>query len=169
MKKYIDELTKRIDELLKTYEQFLWKDKSRKLIVGFHPNQMISFYLYDGEELIDDVYLSFEGDETFFRALCLRTFIIMLGNVMVYKHENQEDNLYYNFAQKPYFAIVSRDEKLNVIIDNLIYNQETEVINKDNPLIREASCKVKKYIPNIGVLHQIDERIDKSKNKLRGY
>lgn len=167
MKKYIDELTKRIDELIKIYEQYLWKDEDSNLIVSFQDN-MIMFNLCEDNEIIDEIYLSFEEKERkFYEAICLRTFALLLGNVRVYKDDIANDyTMYYNESRKPYFAVISNDNNILLLINSLVDCQETEVIS-NNQIIMKANKKVSRYLPNISVLNSFDNRIYITKEMLR--
>ena len=170
MKKYFDELMKRIDELIKVYEIYLWTDEeNRKLIVGFQENKMLTFYLYNKDELIDEIYLAFEDKEDkFYKAICLKTFSILLGNVMAHKHIDDEGHvMYYNESLKPYLIIFSIDDEITNLIDSVIDNQENETIN-NSKIIKKLTREASTHIPNIGVLRQLDNRIDISKKVLRG-
>ena len=170
MKRYIDELSKRIDELLKIYEQFLWKDKNRKLAAIFYNDYTIAFNLYEGTDQVDELYLSFEEKEGhLYRAACLQTFKIMLGNVMVYKGQNVNENIYYNEKIKPYFLVVSTNDEVTELLDSLVLNQEENVIDNNNKIIKNVNYKVKQYSPNIPVLNEFDNRIELSKELLRRY
>ena len=89
MNKNIELLTKKVDELCKLYESYAWREKNRKLAVVFQQNMTISFYLYENEELVDDIQLCFLQKEfDVYRAICLRTFAILLGNVEVHFEGN---------------------------------------------------------------------------------
>ena len=167
MKKYIDELAKRIDELIKIYEQYLWKDEDSNLIVSFQDN-MIMFNLCEDNEIIDEIYLSFEDKERkFYEAICLRTFALLLGNVRVYKDDIANDyTMYYNESRKPYFAVISNDNNILSLINSLVDCQETEVIS-NNQIIMKANKKVSRYLPNIPVLNSFDNRIYITKEMLR--
>ena len=170
MRKYVDELMKRVDNLVKIYEQFIWKEKDRYLIVGFHENKIVSFYLYDCDEVIDEVYLAFdESDNMYYKTICLRTFAVLLGNVKVYSYYDNNGELFYNEAQKPYLAVISKDPEITNLLDELVDNQDKEVINKENRVIRATESKTKRHLPNTFALRQLDERIDVSKELLRSY
>ena len=168
MKRYVDELVDRINELIKIYENYIWKSDDRNLVVVFQKDMIISFYLYEKEELIDELYLSFEEKEKYFyQAICLRIFALLLGNVMVYKAPDKEHNIYLNESLKPYLAVIAGDKEVASLIDSLIKEQEKEVINKDNKIIKEVSRKVRNRLPNVSVLREIDKRISLSKEMLR--
>ena len=168
MKRYLDELTKRVDELIKVYENSIWKDEDKHLIVGFHREKMISFYLYDAGGIVDEMYLSFgEKEEKLYKALCLKTFAILLGNVKVNEFVGEGINIYYNRAIKPYLAVFSDNQEILSMLNTLVDNQENEVI-KNNPIIDDVSKKAKRYLPNYNALNELDERIDFSKKMLRG-
>lgn len=168
MKRYIDELTKRIDELLKTYEQHLWSNHDDGLYVTFKDN-MIMFNLLHDREMIDELYLSFEEKERkFYEAICLRTFALMFGNVMVYKDTLMDEYMmYFNEKQKPYFALATDDKELINMIDTILDTQEEEAI-KNHKILKDMNNKVKKYLPNRPVLYNLDKRIEVSKEMLRG-
>ena len=167
MKRYIDELTKRIDELIKTYEQHLWKNPSDSLFVMLKDNKIMFNLLHDSE-IIDEVYLTFEEKErNFYMAVCLKTFVLLLGNVMVYRDMVDGDTkMYFNEKQKPYFVLVSDDNEMTSLLDSIVNNQE-EVVIKNNKIIMDASSKVKKYLPNTMALYNLDRRIEASKELLR--
>ena len=168
MKRYIDELVDRINNLIKIYENYIWKSDDRNLVVVFQKDLIISFYLFEKGELVDELYLSFEENEkNFYNAVCLRTFALLLGNVMVYKADDNEHNVYLNNSLKSYLAVIAGDEEVASLIDSLIEVQDKEIINKDNKIIKEASKKIKKRLPNVSVLNQIDKRISLSREMLR--
>ena len=169
MKRYVDELVKRIDELIKIYEQYSWKDEERFFAVFFKENT-IMFNLSDGEEVIDEIYLTFEEKEyAFYQAVCLRTFAILLGNVMVYRDEVQESVImYHNEIRKPDLAVVSCDNRLTFLLDQLVDRQEEEYIN-GSKTIKLACDSVKRYIPNSNVIDMFDERIAITKELVRRY
>lgn len=168
MKRYIDELVDRINNLIKIYENYIWKSDDRNLVVVFQKDLIISFYLFEKGELVDELYLSFEENEkNFYNAVCLRTFALLLGNVMVYKADDNEHNVYLNNSLKSYLAVIAGDEEVTSLIDSLIEVQDKEIINKDNKIIKEVSKKVKKRLPNVSVLKEIDKRIDLSREMLR--
>ena len=168
MKRYIDELTKRIDELLKIYEQHLWSNPDDGLYVSFKDN-MIMFNLLHDKEMIDELYLSFEEKERkFYEALCLRTFVLMFGNVMVYKDILVNEYIMYsNEKQKPYFAVATNDKEIVNMIDTILDTQKEEAI-KNHKILKDMNNKVKRYLPNIPVLYNLDKRIELSKEMLRG-
>ena len=168
MKRYIDELTKRIDELIKIYEEYLWKHEDSSLIVAFRDNTVV-FNLCEGKEIIDEIYMTFEEKERkFYEAICLKTFAILLGNVMVYYDDEYSNGyvVYHNEARKPYLAVQSNDEKIISLLDSVINDQETEIIN-NHKIVKDYNKKVRKYLPNVGVLNVVDNRINISKEKLR--
>ena len=168
MKRYIDELVDRINELIKIYENYIWKSDDRNLVVVFQKDLIISFYLFEKGELVDELYLSFEENEKhFYNAVCLRTFALLLGNVMVYKADDNEHNVYLNNSLKSYLAVIAGDNEVASLIDSLIEVQDKEIINKDNKIIKEVSKKVKKRLPNVSVLNQIEKRISLSREMLR--
>ena len=168
MKRYIDELVDRINELIKIYENYIWKSDDRNLVVVFQKDLIISFYLFEKGELVDELYLSFEENEKhFYNAVCLRTFALLLGNVMVYKADDNEHNVYLNNSLKSYLAVIAGDNEVASLIDSLIEVQDKEIINKDNKIIKEDSKKVKKRLPNVSVLNQIEKRISLSREMLR--
>ncbi len=167
MKRYVDELVKRINELIKVYENYLWQDENRYLVIGFQ-DRMIGFHLYDGYDIVDMLYLSFgEKEEKIYQAVSLKTFAIVLGNVKVYESVGPTFSIYHNDALKPYLAVASADNNMTALLDLLIDNQETQAINS-SPIIEAADKKVKRYLPNASVLKEIDKRIDLSKDIVRG-
>ena len=164
--KYDDIIIDKLNELYKTYENYIWQDKkNRKLIVVFQKDMMLSFYLYEDNEIVDELTLKFDNkEEKLYQSLCLKLFIILLGNVYIYK----EDNVYFNIKHKNYLGVVVGNDKLNNIINELVLNQNEKVINKDNDIIKnKLLIKNKKYSKSF--LDELDKRIDLSKKMLRGW
>ena len=165
MNKNIELLTKKVDELCKLYESYAWKEKNRKLAVVFQQNMTISFYLYENEELVDDIQLCFLQKEfDVYRAICLRTFAILLGNVEVHF----EGNVYFNEKHKGYLGIIAGNEKVKADIDKMVTNQYETGINFNNPVIKEADSKVRKKILKHQAIDAMSRRIEMSRNFLRG-
>ena len=109
MNKFLVNVTEKIDKLYKIYEDYIWKNKDRRLAVIFQNNMIITFYLYEGNELLDELHLSFDNNEyDLYKAICLRSFAIMLGNVMVYKMDDED--VYYNKKHKSYITIIVKDK-----------------------------------------------------------
>ena len=134
MQKYDDLIADKLYELYKTYEEYIWKnEENRKLIVIFGKDMILSLYLYEDKELIDELNLKFDNkEENLYISLCLKLFILLLGNVYVYK----EDNIYYNINHKSYLGVIAGNNKLNNIINELVNNQNDKIINKDNDIIK---------------------------------
>lgn len=168
MKRYVDELMKRIDELIKSYELFLWQSEDRTSIITIDNEEdyVITFYLFSEEELVDAMALHFLKEEKdLYDAVCLKLFVLLFGNVKVYKMDNEFNHIYYNGIHKPYSLVVT-DEEITKLFDEVIVNQDEETI-KNHPLISDASKKVKKYLPNVPVLKELDERIADTKVRIR--
>ena len=167
MKNYVDELIKRIDELIKSYELYIWKDDERSLIVEFTNDMNITFYLYDREDMIDLITFSFKNSEReIYQIISLKVFAILLGNVKVYRYHDDIQSIYYNEAIKPYLHVFSSNGNLSMLFDSLVDNQETESI-RENTLVKIGYNKTKKLFLTKEVLSRIDERIDLSKERLR--
>ena len=165
MSKNIELLTKKIEELCKLYESYAWREKNRKLVVVFQQNMTISFYLYENEELVDDIQLRFLQKEfDVYRAICLRTFAILLGNVEVHF----KDNVYFNEKHKDYLGIIVGNEEVKADIDEMVKNQYEANINFNNPVIKAADKKIKRKLLKKQAVDDMTRRIEMSRNFLRG-
>lgn len=163
--RYDDLVVNRLNELYKIYEQFIWKRKDRRLIVLFQENMTISFYLYEGKEVVDELDISFdEKESSLFRIIALKLFANLLGNVYIHN----EENIYYNKKHKDYLRVIVCDEELKKIISKLVSNQEKEIINTNNSVIKENIPVLKrKYSKEF--IGQLDKRVNLSSLMLRGF
>ncbi len=160
MKRTIDELTDRIKKLYRSYEKFILNGENRNLAIIFQNNKVLTFYLYNNGELIDELSLSFEDKEyAIYTALCVNVFIITLGNVYIHKETEEDKSIYYNNKHKPYQAIISEDRNLNNIFDALITKQDNEFINLETQEVKNImdSIKPKRYSRKF--LDRLDQRI----------
>lgn len=167
MNKPIDELTERINKLYKTYEKFITNKSDRHLAIIFD-NNILTFYLYEKEELIDEFHLSFdEKEKDLYKATCLRTFIMALGNVLVHKQKTDDYNTYYNNHHKPYQAVIAKDKNVDKLIEEMLENQETEIINNDTKVVKDLtdSLKTKRYKRKFW--DALDQRIKISREMLK--
>ena len=162
--KYDDLVVNKLYELYKIYEEYIWKYNGRKLIVMFQ-NNMISFYLYQDNQVVDELDISFDNkEEKLYTSICLKTFIFLLGNVLIYK----DNNIYYNNKHKDYLRVIVKDNRINKIINELVNNQINEVIDTKNNIIKN-NTKIKRKIYNKEFLNKLDTRIELSKIMLRGW
>lgn len=160
---YIDILTSQISELCKIYETYIWRGKERRLAVIFKDNA-IYFYVYEGYELVDELFLEFETSEVdVYRALALRLFAILLGNVYV----ERTDKVYHNRKHKPYLGVIIHDDFIREKIDLMVSQQDTDYINFDNKVIANAYKLVRRRLCSKKFLDNIEERIYLSEIKLR--
>ena len=165
MNKFVNELTERINEFYKIYETYAWKQSNRKVVVSFGEKKNLSFYLFENDEPIDELQLSFdEKEENLYRAICLRTFIMIIGNVKIHK---LSDDMYYNPHHKPYLLIISRDKKLCNDLDRLIEIQTNEILNFDTDIVKNSVSKVKYKKYSKKFLSELDTRIDLSREMFR--
>ena len=166
MNKFINELTERINELYKTYESYIWKGKNRRLAIVFQDNMILTFYLYKDNELIDELHLSFsENEYNLYKAICLRTIVISLGNVLVHKLEDED--AYYNDKHKPYLVVISKDKNISNLIDLMLEKQEKEIINYNTDIIKNTSSLVKRKVYDKKFLNELDKRIMLSHEMLK--
>lgn len=160
---FIDKLTDKIKEIYYIYENYAWNDEDRRIIGAiFHKNGKISLYVYDGMELIDEVNIAFGEEELdLFRALSLRMFSFMIGNVMVYRFQDNKEKdcyIYYNEKRKPYLYIVAKDENIRQDIDLMVDNQMNEWINMDNAIIKERTEVASSRIYDDSVLEIFEKK-----------
>ena len=168
MNKFLVNVTEKIDKLYKIYEDYIWKNSSRHLAVVFQNNMIITFYLYEGNELLDEFHLSFDKNEyDLYKAICLRSFAIMLGNVMVYKMASED--VYYNKMHKSYITIIVKDKNIVSLIDKILEHQLEERIDFNTKIISDESNKVKKRIYNKKFLREFDTRIHLSEEMFKGW
>ena len=166
MNKFVDELSYRINELYKVYENYIWKKEGRRLAIVFQNNMILTFYLFENNELVDELHLSFDKNEyNLFRAVCLRTFVMALGNVLVHKLDSED--VYYNDKRKPYLAVISKSDSITEIIDIMLETQETEIINKNNRMIQTLEKNIKRKVYNKQFLKELDTRIKLSDELLK--
>ena len=166
MNKFVDELSDRINELYKVYENYIWKKDGRRLAIVFQNNMILTFYLFENNELVDELHLSFDKNEyNLFRAVCLRTFVMALGNVLVHKLDSED--VYYNDKRKPYLAVISKSDSITEIIDIMLETQETEIINKNNRMIQTLEKNIKRKVYNKQFLKELDTRIKLSDELLK--
>lgn len=166
MKQMIDELTERIEKLYHTYENFIWRGGNKQLIITFQKNRGLSFFLYKDDNVVDELYLTFdEAEYDLYKATCLRTFIICFGNVLVHKHETE--NIYYNDKHKPYLHIISNDDNVTALIDSMLAKQEQEIINNDKNEVKSITERIKKRIYDKKFLETLDNRIKISHEMLK--
>ena len=160
---YLELLTTKIKNLIETYEQYIWKEDNRELIVIFQNND-IEFHLYDNSNCIDEITISFSQKENkLYKAMCLRIFSIMLGNVKI----REENSIFYNIKQKPYFIIVVTDKEIRETLIKLVSEQEINYINFNNKIIKDSTQKLKWKINSIKFLNDLEKRIDVTKKTLR--
>lgn len=164
--KYDDIVTNKLYELYKTFEEYVWKNEDeRKIIIVYRNDMTLSCYLYDNNEVIDELDLKFDiKEELLYQSICLKLFILLLGNVYIYK----EDDVYFNIRHKKYLGIVVDNNKLNKLITSLVANQNDKVINKDNDIIKD-SLKIKNKVYSKKFINELDSRIELSKKMLRGW
>ena len=164
--KYDDKVVNKLYELYKLYEEYVWKDENnRKIIIVFRNDMTLSCYLYENNEAIDELDLKFNNkEEILYQSICLKLFILLLGNVYIYK----EDNVYFNIKHKKYLGIVADNDKLNAIITSLVDKQNEKIINRDNDIIKD-SLKIKNKIYSNKFIRELDARIEVSKKMLRGW
>lgn len=166
MNKFVDELSDRINELYKVYENYIWKKDGRRLAIVFQNNMILTFYLFENNELVDELHLSFDKNEyNLYRAVCLRTFVMALGNVLVHKLDSED--VYYNDKRKPYLAVISKSDSITEIIDIMLETQETEIINKNNIMIQTLEKNIKRKVYNKQFLKELDTRIKLSDKMLK--
>lgn len=166
MNKFVIEVSDKINELYKIYESYIWKSDNRKLAIVFQNNMILTFYLYDNNELVDEIHLSFNKNEyDLYKAICLRTFVSVLGNVLV--HKLDDENAYYNVKHKPYLAVISKDDNISSLIDLMLENQEKEIIDCNTTIVKDTTNLVKKRIYDKKFLQELDLRVKMSNEILR--
>ena len=166
MNNFLINLTNKISELYKMYETYIWKNENRRLAVIYGDNLMITFYLFESSQLIDEISLSFDKKEyDLYKAICLRTFIVLLGNVMVHKMEN--DDVYYNNIHKPYLALIVKDKNVATSIDKILVNQLNVITNFNIKEVVDASNKVNNKVYSKKFLNRFDARIKLSREMLK--
>ena len=161
MNKTIKKIEDKLKKLYQIYEMYIWKENNRNLIVIMNDNS-IAFYLYNKNEVIDEFILSFSEKETkLYQYLCLKTLVIIFGNVWIKNNENS----YYSNSYKDYVKLIVNDEVVNNMIKELIENQEKEYID-DNSLINDISKQVNGKIYKKSFINEIDKRIEITKKVL---
>ena len=161
MNNFADKLFYRINELYKIYENYIWRKDGRRLAIVFQNNMILSFNLYENEELIDELHLSFDKKEyNLYRLICLKTFIMALGNVLV--HKLDDENAYYNDKQKPYLIVISKNDGITELIDMTIEKQEDEIINYNHRFVKTLEKNIKGRFYDKKFLNELDTRINLS-------
>ena len=161
MNNFADKLFYRINELYKIYENYIWRKDGRRLAIVFQNNMILTFYLYENEELIDELHLSFDKKEyNLYRLICLKTFIMALGNVLV--HKLDDENAYYNDKQKPYLIVISKNDGITELIDMTIEKQEDEIINYNHRFVKTLEKNIKGRFYDKKFLNELDTRINLS-------
>ena len=165
MKNYLDDVTDKIYELYKTYEVYAWKNEKVKIVISLGENYTLSFYVFQNDEMIDHLQLSFE-EENLFKALSLRLFIKTLGNVKIHKLDY---NMYFNPVHRKYLLFIVNNSELIKTIDEICASQEEFALNLDMETIKRADKKVKKRKYSKKFLNAIDKRIDVTNEMFRGW
>ena len=152
----IMKITDKIYELYKIYETYAWHNNHCKLVVHYRNNNTISIYLYQNDELLDDVHINFtEKEKPIYEVLSLNLFILTIGNVEIHKLGN---DMYYNAHHKPYLLIISSDKEITKTLDTLVSRQNDEVLSLDMDIIKDKSKKIKKKTFNKKFIEAIDNR-----------
>ena len=162
--KFIDLLTERIKELIKIYEDYIWKKDNRRLVTIFQ-NRMIYFYLYDEDnELKDEIFLKFDNRESkLYNYMCIKVFLILFGNVLV----NRDNNVFYTNSYKNYLGLVIYDGEVLENISKLATINRYEIVNDDNPIVVSyRKCLKRRY--DLKFIDKLSERIKVSSECLRG-
>ena len=168
MNKFIDELSNKMYELYKVYESYAWNGTNKRIVIVLEKRNIISIYLYDlenNDELLDDVHISFDSKETnLYYAIALRLFVKTLGNVIIYKLDN---DMYYNATHKSYLLYIVKNEKLKEMIDDIVAIQENEIICYDTDAVKNVTETVKNKIYSRKILSEIDNHIRFTNEMLR--
>ena len=150
MNKYLTLLTDKISNLYRAYEDnafnsYMQGNNSRRLVVNFKTNNTIHFALFENHQsqefgLVDEVYIGFDDERALYEAVALKIFIKALGNVIIYKLDN---NGYYSPKHKPYVFVTVEDQKINNYVNQMIANQEirlnTEIIDIINKRVKKKN------------------------------
>lgn len=164
MKNYRDDLVNRLIGLYRMYEAYIWKHEDTKIDILIQDNS-ISFYVYNEEEVLDELIVDFSNKENnLYKYVCLRMLLMFINDCIVV----QADNIFYNNAIKPYLKLIVNDEKVKKIMDLLIVRQLVECITEDTDIIKNMKHSVKflLFYPT-KFMNKLDERIDLSRKLLK--
>ena len=171
MNKYLSLLTNKVYELYRAFEDHAFNSyvsgkNNYKIVINFKPNNTIHLVLFKGEydkQKVDEVYLSFDNERKLYEALSLRLFALILGNVQIYKLDN---NMYHNPKHKPYSLVIIDDQVINTTVKSILENNENRV-SLDNEVINNISKKIKYLKPEWSFLSLIEDRTAITKELLR--
>lgn len=171
MNKYLELLTNKMYELYDAYEDhafnsYVNNQNKYRLVVKFTEYNKIGYLLFEKNkvELVDEVYIDFEGDRDLYEAIALRIFVKALGNVIVHK---LGCDMYFNPKHKPYILVIVEDERIINLLDQMIENQENENLNLEHKIVKNTSNIVKRYKCDWSFLSQIEDRVALTKELFR--
>ena len=159
------ELLSSLEELCNLYEMYIWKRANSNLELLLQDNS-ISFYLYEDNEVIDEVIFTF-GDNVremkVYRYISIRVILMLLGNVMMFI----DNNILYNNTHKPYFKVIINDDSLLEVIKVIVDRQYNEVINENIDIIRSMYTSIPYSFKHNKFKEKLHNRIDVSRKLLR--
>jgi hypothetical protein len=154
----------RIYNLYDMYEGYVWRHSDTKLDILINDNT-IGFYLYNDNESIDELIITFSGRENrLYRYISVNMLLIMLRDMVVYNTDGE----FYNNGYKPYLRLIVNDEKILEIMKELVDRQYSEFISDKTDIVQNISKSVSYtlFYP-YKFINCLDERISLSKILLR--
>jgi len=154
-----------LNEIFNIYEQYIWRHDNSRLDVILQDN-CISLYLYEDDEVIDEIIFNFgNGNRAFriYRYMGIKMMLILLGNVII----KRDENILYNDVHKPYVKLIVNDESLLLIMQEIIDRQYNEVINDKMDVINNIYIKVPWGGTTRKFMNRLHERIGMSRMMLR--
>ncbi len=175
MNKCLNELTNKLYELYRVYEDYAFNsyvknENKYTIVIHFREKNIIHYALFekknlDEYEIFDEVNIDFERERKQYEAVSLQLFAKAIGNVMIYTYGN---SMYYNEKHKPYTLIIADDKEISHQIDRIIMNQEIEHII-DHPIIESVCRLVKIKKMDWPFLSQIEDRTMLTNELLKNY
>ena len=163
MDKFLDDIIKLIDELFYIYERYMWNNDDSNLEVLIQDN-MICFYMYKNNELIDEILLSFDiSERTMYVYICIRLLFILLGNVYIYN----QDNLFYNDKHKKYLKLIVNDSIVLDSMNKIISMQDDVIINDNMDIVVDIRKSLIKKRYNYEFVDELNDRVNFSKKLFR--
>ncbi|MBQ2873279.1 MAG: hypothetical protein IJE89_04710 [Bacilli bacterium] len=164
MRDYKNDLVSRIIDLYNMYEKYMWIHDDVKLNILIQDNA-IAFYLYNNKEEIDNIVLTFSGQENnLYKYISIKILLNMMKDVVVHRDENE----FHNRVLKPYLRIIVNDDNILETMIILVNRQLLEIINEENNLVKDIETSIINpiFYPN-RVIKKLDERIEITRKLLK--
>lgn len=167
MKKYIKNILDKLSELYNIYQKYCWYHKENNITINIViEDSNINYNLLDKfNNNIDEFTITFSNrEEEIYTYMAIKIFLILLGNIPIYK----EENIYYNNFYRPHTKIIINDERIEDIIDKIQLTEEKNTITDSHPTIKKLYKKIPLWNHNKARITTMGERIKLSKKLTEG-